>query len=210
MDDGKLGATVAASIDGRDRAAREVACQQRLQGARADCGILFVFFLMIRRPPRSTLFPYTTLFRSGCRRHSDGEVRRSSPFGRIRCGLRRSGFHSPARSGLVRKMPPPFRSVPMIPLALPKHYYERAGGFKQARMPVLLPLLGLGLQQDRCPDEAELPPHLIDQIPLVRKMQCRTLIGENGEGRRTDGVLGDVVDLALFEMQVGHEAVELG
>src|SRR3989339_163633 len=28
-----------------------------------------VFFLMIRRPPRSTLFPYTTLFRSGqCRR----------------------------------------------------------------------------------------------------------------------------------------------
>src|SRR6266446_8508450 len=27
----------------------------------------FVFFLMIRRPPRSTLFPYTTLFRSRAR-----------------------------------------------------------------------------------------------------------------------------------------------
>src|SRR3989454_7472292 len=26
---------------------------------------MFFFFLMIRRPPRSTLFPYTTLFRSG-------------------------------------------------------------------------------------------------------------------------------------------------
>src|SRR5256885_9860431 len=26
--------------------------------------ITFFFFLMIRRPPRSTLFPYTTLFRS--------------------------------------------------------------------------------------------------------------------------------------------------
>src|SRR5437016_14618161 len=26
--------------------------------------LLFLFFLMIRRPPRSTLFPYTTLFRS--------------------------------------------------------------------------------------------------------------------------------------------------
>src|SRR6266576_4853610 len=26
--------------------------------------LLFIFFLMIRRPPRSTLFPYTTLFRS--------------------------------------------------------------------------------------------------------------------------------------------------
>src|SRR2546429_8132196 len=28
-------------------------------------GLVFFFFLMIRRPPRSTLFPYTTLFRSG-------------------------------------------------------------------------------------------------------------------------------------------------
>src|SRR5476651_1175102 len=28
------------------------------------CLCLFFFFLMIRRPPRSTLFPYTTLFRS--------------------------------------------------------------------------------------------------------------------------------------------------
>src|SRR3712207_8419085 len=26
--------------------------------------LMFFFFLMIRRPPRSTLFPYTTLFRS--------------------------------------------------------------------------------------------------------------------------------------------------
>src|SRR3712207_9486871 len=26
--------------------------------------VFFIFFLMIRRPPRSTLFPYTTLFRS--------------------------------------------------------------------------------------------------------------------------------------------------
>src|SRR3712207_9005882 len=29
-----------------------------------DCRMCRVFFLMIRRPPRSTLFPYTTLFRS--------------------------------------------------------------------------------------------------------------------------------------------------
>src|SRR3712207_8963469 len=28
--------------------------------------LYFFFFLMIRRPPRSTLFPYTTLFRSVC------------------------------------------------------------------------------------------------------------------------------------------------
>src|SRR6266513_3293231 len=36
---------------------------------------LFFFFLMIRRPPRSTLFPYTTLFRS-CRSRS---FHRTSP-----------------------------------------------------------------------------------------------------------------------------------
>src|SRR5256885_8771625 len=29
--------------------------------------VYLFFFLMIRRPPRSTLFPYTTLFRSGGR-----------------------------------------------------------------------------------------------------------------------------------------------
>src|SRR5438270_5262351 len=29
-----------------------------------DARILFLFFLLFRRPPRSTLFPYTTLFRS--------------------------------------------------------------------------------------------------------------------------------------------------
>src|SRR5689334_9509483 len=32
---------------------------------------LFFFFLMIRRPPRSTLFPYTTLFRSSAHGKED-------------------------------------------------------------------------------------------------------------------------------------------
>src|SRR2546426_12717368 len=42
----------------------------------------FFFFLMIRRPPRSTLFPYTTLFRSAAlaprarRRGGGGRPRR--------------------------------------------------------------------------------------------------------------------------------------
>src|SRR3712207_7400744 len=37
------------------------------------CGVfVFFFFLMIRRPPRSTLFPYTTLFRSGRISYSPG------------------------------------------------------------------------------------------------------------------------------------------
>src|SRR3712207_7239501 len=36
-----------------------------------QCVCLF-FFLMIRRPPRSTLFPYTTLFRSAVRGAAGG------------------------------------------------------------------------------------------------------------------------------------------
>src|SRR2546430_7385081 len=34
---------------------------------------VFFFFLMIRRPPRSTLFPYTTLFRSEVERARGAE-----------------------------------------------------------------------------------------------------------------------------------------
>src|SRR5437588_12182200 len=37
---------------------------------------LLFFFLMIRRPPRSTLFPYTTLFRSVGRAAGDVSARR--------------------------------------------------------------------------------------------------------------------------------------
>src|SRR2546421_5560429 len=37
--------------------------------------VLFFFFLMIRRPPRSTLFPYTTLFRSPTRRTATATAR---------------------------------------------------------------------------------------------------------------------------------------
>src|SRR5476651_2779624 len=37
---------------------------------------LFFFFLMIRRPPRSTLFPYTTLFRPCRARPRSGAARR--------------------------------------------------------------------------------------------------------------------------------------
>src|SRR2546429_1265268 len=38
--------------------------QTDLLPSRSPSILIFFFFLMIRRPPRSTLFPYTTLFRS--------------------------------------------------------------------------------------------------------------------------------------------------
>src|SRR2546430_3550723 len=49
----------------------------------------FFFFLMIRRPPRSTLFPYTTLFRSVLVRigHRRTIVTRVPDAIRIRVGL---------------------------------------------------------------------------------------------------------------------------
>src|SRR5712675_2866783 len=50
--------------------------------------LLFFFFLMIRRPPRSTLFPYTTLFRSRPRdpaqREAPATARRVAARGRPR------------------------------------------------------------------------------------------------------------------------------
>src|SRR6266536_4799953 len=48
--------------------------------------IFLFFFLMIRRPPRSTLFPYTTLFRSRRHDHPRARVRRCRRRGR--CGRR--------------------------------------------------------------------------------------------------------------------------
>src|SRR2546422_8250401 len=71
--------------------------------------LFFLFFLMIRRPPRSTLFPYTTLFRSKTngrretRRSSSSTRAASGPSGRSSggCGIcrRRCGTRSaPTRS----------------------------------------------------------------------------------------------------------------
>src|SRR5256885_16677818 len=48
-----------------------------------DLFVFFFFFLMIRRPPRSTLFPYTTLFRSR----------------QFRRAARRAHVHQPGRPG---------------------------------------------------------------------------------------------------------------
>src|SRR2546426_2253484 len=54
----------------------------------SSCVVLYFFFLMIRPPPRSTLFPYPTLFRSS---EAHGEV-----LGR-RAGGARPGIEPPPR-----------------------------------------------------------------------------------------------------------------
>src|SRR3712207_8561967 len=45
---------------------------------------MLFFFLMIRRPPRSTLFPYTTLFRSRLRFRSHARLRLRKPAARLK------------------------------------------------------------------------------------------------------------------------------
>src|SRR3712207_7525143 len=66
---------------------------------------MYFFFLMIRRPPRSTLFPYTTLFRS-----------QGSSYSRL---TRRSGrgHREPAHAG----PPPVAHLLPVAPEAPPRH-----------------------------------------------------------------------------------------
>src|SRR3712207_8494094 len=76
------------------------------------------FFLMIRRPPRSTLFPYTTLFRSSPRSRSAP----TWPVGPVCCSLASAACHDhPSRDrprrggegvavGLARRAPHGHRS----------------------------------------------------------------------------------------------------
>src|ERR1039457_4830459 len=55
------------ALGGRDTPICRSRCDSALTDAPGYPSFrLFFFFLMIRRPPRSTLFPYTPLFRSGC------------------------------------------------------------------------------------------------------------------------------------------------
>src|SRR5256885_6285836 len=56
--------------------------------------VCFFFFLMIRRPPRSTLFPYTTLFRSP-------RSARATPQRRMRRRRRHPRDCAAARSGSI-------------------------------------------------------------------------------------------------------------
>src|SRR3712207_8725168 len=73
----------------------------------------FVFFLMIRRPPRSTLFPYTTLFRS----LRDALDPRPRPGDRHRSGRGPAGPVGVGRDrrrrrALHRRQPPDPRAAP--------------------------------------------------------------------------------------------------
>src|SRR2546430_4532586 len=69
----------------------------------------FFFFLMIRRPPRSTLFPYTTLFRSHAQSESSFQLPETSEL-------------SPQRERVAP--PPPTRSSYMASWRSEEHTSE--------------------------------------------------------------------------------------
>src|SRR2546426_8322141 len=89
---------------------------------------LSFFFLMIRRPPRSTLFPYTTLFRSQIRtenlskrlsapdyRPSRGvQLSAALPISRVNC-LFLGGCRKPLRPQYPHRYPDGYRWPPCPP-----------------------------------------------------------------------------------------------
>src|SRR5438445_5419855 len=88
----------------------------------------FVFFLMIRRPPRSTLFPYTTLFRS----HRPPGHRRF-----VRRGRRAAAaLHHLSLLQMRRLAPPPPPAAQGVerPVARNRQY----PGYKRPAAPVVL------------------------------------------------------------------------
>src|SRR5947207_10278263 len=62
----------------------------------------FFFFLLIRRPPRSTLFPYTTLFRSSGRNESSTRSRHSNRRQRFCSASTKAGCLSTATGIQIR------------------------------------------------------------------------------------------------------------
>src|SRR2546423_7689693 len=63
-----------------------------------QCVKFYFFFLMIRRPPRSTLFPYTTLFRSQMVTSRSGSYFTPWVRSNFLTMASRSGFATPLRS----------------------------------------------------------------------------------------------------------------
>src|SRR3712207_8393278 len=92
---------------------------------------------MIRRPPRSTLFPYTTLFRSTGARGMSVLV------------LRGGGGGPGGRFGGGRVL--------------------RAGPLPTARLPVLGPLVGVGLRSEEHTSELQSRQYLVCRLLLEKK-----------------------------------------
>src|SRR5258708_11605625 len=118
---------------------------------------------MIRRPPRSTLFPYTTLFRS---RDIPGQP-----------GMACDGHAGPrAPSGRIRRAPPHRRSRSARP-----------------RRPcrVLLPIQLTGPRSEEHTSELQSPDHLVCRLLLEKKKNAKDpQFSDTGRGLKNAGGAG--------------------
>src|SRR5256885_10147949 len=103
------------------------------------------FFLMIRRPPRSTLFPYTTLFRSGRARR------------RLRQPLGAAARHERSRTGHQRRCA--FRRPPT-----PRWSHHQRHAFPPARR-----------RSEEHTSELQSPCNLVCRLLLEKKKKTTVL-----------------------------------
>src|ERR1035438_5329561 len=125
--------------------------------------VLYGLFLMIRRPPRSTLFPYTTLFRSN---RFWAILRTASPaVETFPCVL-------PERKDKLALAPgSSFRLWPAIPGALPRFWGTHRSTPDKCRPRVLKPQ-SLGIFRAAAPSEAPYPRN--PEGTVVRTEKART------------------------------------
>src|SRR5438309_5651723 len=88
-------------------------------------GLCFVFFfLMIRRPPRSTLFPYTTLFRSQLSANRSVEPAAGRGRSRQFAGARAAGVHRGRSEEHTSELQSQFHLVCRLLLEKKKEYFN--------------------------------------------------------------------------------------
>src|SRR3712207_1450655 len=177
---------------------------------------------MIRRPPRSTLFPYTTLFRSGgsaTPAHArDGLRRRPDAWsrgGRLERHLRQ-GRHAVERSSPGRRATMPFG--PGSGYVARRHTPARAGGAvrpQRARLAAALVLLLLGTLGTACGGTAAAPSPATEpttEAVLIASydFQENQILAEvYAEAARRDGV-PVVVDHGIGTREVVAPALQQG
>src|SRR3712207_8540778 len=93
--------------------------------------VIGFYFLMIRRPPRSTLFPYTTLFRSG------GVRVQGLGLGQAR---QHQGLHNAHKRDPAREPSPPLPQEPLL-LRSPERRSEEHTSELQSRQYLVCRLL---------------------------------------------------------------------
>src|SRR6266481_5860400 len=169
---------------------------------------LFFFFLMIRRPPRSTLFPYTTLFRSRrpprLRARGDARGRRARgraardaaarPRGRTRADVRRrprerrEGARGPRGSvgggrGAMRRVLVLLAALALVGVSA--GCSDRASGTQRAAAPPAVPVLAAEAVRKDVPLE----------VGVIGTVQALTTVGVKAQ------VAGQVVQVHFKEGQ---------